>query len=43
MWRLTAAGLQLRSIENTSLNDIYEKLAVSVSGLGLSFGKRDYP
>ena len=42
-WLLTAGGLNLRSLESTSADDIYEKFAVSLTGVGLKLGKRDYP
>jgi maltodextrin utilization protein YvdJ len=42
-WFLNVSNLQMRSIPNNSIEDVYEKLQIDLLGIELLFGKRDYP
>jgi hypothetical protein len=42
-WHLSIAGANLRTLESTSIEDIYEKIQISVGAVGLKYSKRNYP
>lgn len=42
-WQLIVAKLNIQSIPNTSLEDVYQKLRISLGSIGLRMLKRNYP
>ena len=42
-WRLLVENLNIQSVPNTSLEDVYQKLRISLGSIGLHMAKRDYP
>lgn len=42
-WHFSLADLNLRTVESAALDDIYERFAVTVSAVGLKFGKKHRP
>ena len=42
-WHVSILGMNLQSVDSSSVEDIYNKFKVTLRAFGLKFGKRDYP
>ena len=43
VWHLSITDATLRTLETTSIEDIYEKIQISLGAIGLKYSKRNYP
>jgi hypothetical protein len=43
VWHLSISQANLKTLEATSIEDIYERIKISLGAIGLKYSKRNYP